>query len=149
MGKFSRTAAGGGSGGGGGRQQRAEAPFAAEDETYVRIVAVRGNCRFGGVDAAGNAVDLKIKGSLRKRPWAWVNVNCICLASKRPQLGDTMDIVWVYNAAEVKMLRRYGAIDAKLDCTTATTTHDDGNNGNGDEFVVFEDDDDGDDVDAI
>ena len=102
------------------RRQREHAPFAdaAADEVYVFITGTHGCGRFEGVDTAGRTLRLKIKGSLYKR--AFVNRGSVCLACGRSELaGGTYDIVWVYTAEEVKVLKRYEEVAQGFDSTGA------------------------------
>ena len=128
------------------RRQRDHAPFAdaANDEVYVFITGTHGCGRFEGVDTAGRTLRLKIKGSLYKR--AFVNRGSVCLACGRSELaGGTHDIVWVYTAEEVKMLKRYDEVAPGFDSTGATFRGDAAAEGSADggmaeeDMIVFED----------
>lgn len=124
---------------------RGEAPFAESEEFYVCVSATCGCGRFEGTDTKGKTHALKIKGSLYKR--AWVSKGSVCLATPRPELGDTLDIVWVYTLDEVKLLKRYGEIVASFDNPRQVNEGAGGALGDDDivfieeETVVFEDPD--------
>ena len=111
-----------------------DTPFVNEEtETYVMVNSTLGCGRFEGSDTAGKTVRLKVKGSLYKR--AWITKGSICLASSRPGMGGTLDIIYVYQPDEVKMLKRYGEIEKTFDSKGVCDTADDT-----DMDVVFSDD---------
>lgn len=119
-------------------KSRGDMPFVdnVDVEAYVCVTHTMGCGRFQGVDVAGAAVQLKIKGSLYKR--AWVNRGAVCLATRRPGMsGATMDIVWVYQPEEIKVLKRYGEINAAFDSGVVEPQHQEDQDA-----IVFADDDD-------
>lgn len=91
----------------GDRRAKREMPVAGDAQQYARVLAMLGNNRVRArLEDASERV-CKIRGSMRRRQW--VHVGDVVLVALRDELaGDTADVVWCYQAAEVQRLRRLG-----------------------------------------
>lgn len=90
-----------------GARAKREAPVAEPGQQYARVLAMLGNNRVRARLADASERVCKIRGSMRRRQW--VHVGDVVLVALRDGLaGDTADIVFCYQPAEVQRLHRLG-----------------------------------------
>lgn len=97
-----------------------EMPFAENaHQQYARVTTMLGNNRVRAKFSDGSERLCKIRGSMRRREW--VRVGDVVLVATRELAGDTGDIIFRYQPAEVARLRKLGELgDIALDEDEAT-----------------------------
>jgi translation initiation factor 1A len=88
-------------------RNRQAAPLAEGGQEYARVTAMLGNNRVRAMFWDRVERTCRIRGSMRRREW--VHVGDVILVAPRDDLaGETADIVFRYQPAEVQRLRNLG-----------------------------------------
>lgn len=88
-------------------RRRREVPLAEDSQVYARVVAMLGNGRVRARMVDGTERLCRIRGTMRRREWVHVG-DTVLVAFRDDLAGDTADIVFRYQPAEVHTLDRLG-----------------------------------------
>lgn len=84
-----------------------ELPIAETNQEYARVTAMLGNGRVRAKLVDGEERLCRIRGSMRRREWVHVG-DTVLVAFRDELVGDTADVVFKYQPAEVQALVRLG-----------------------------------------
>ena len=89
-------------------EKRPDSPVREEDQDYMRVVSVLGNCRLELEDQYDNKFLGIIRGKLRKR--VYIRTRDLVLVSKREFQDNKVDIIHKYGYSEILYLVRKNEI---------------------------------------
>lgn len=87
-----------------------------ENQEYCQVVKLLGNCRIEGNCFDGKTRLCHIRGAMRKK--IWIKPGDLVIISLREFEDDKADIIYLYQAKEVKRLAKMGEIPESVKVTT-------------------------------